>query len=172
VADTGGQDIRQLGSATRGVRVEHKAVARDCARLKVVPTLQSGSAPRDHRKTIVTIKIATLTVLLAVFLAFQPRSAHAAAGHENACTVINVNYSETVMTIICGSNSINMGLLNGSSSAGTCPTVNMDTIKIWVSLALAARVSGLYLTIWYTDGCGADGSATIRAINSIEVKGN
>jgi len=36
-----------------------------------------------------------------------------------------------------------MAILNGSSAAGTCPTVDMDTMKILTGLALAARVPSL-----------------------------
>jgi hypothetical protein len=118
----------------------------------------------------VTKIIATMLLSVAL-LAIHPAPAQAAAGHENSCSVVNVNYSIGTMTVICATGSINMAILNGASIAGTCPTVDMDTMKIMTSLALAARVSGLFLTIWYTDTC-ATGSPTIRAIQSIEVKGN
>lgn len=117
-------------------------------------------------------KIISTMLLSVALLAIHPAPAQAAAGHENSCSVVNVNYSIGVMTVICASGSINMVILNGASAAGTCPTVDIDTMKIMTSLALAARVTGLFLTIWYTDACGADGSQTIRAIQSIEVKGN
>jgi len=117
------------------------------------------------------IRTSALTMLVAALFAFHPGAAHAVDGHENSCTVVNVNYSPGVMTVICASGSINMSLLTGSTGAGTCPTVDMDTMKIWTGLALSARVTGLFLTIWYTDSC-AGGSATYRAITGIEVKGN
>jgi hypothetical protein len=74
------------------------------------------------------------------------------------------------MTLICGSGSINMAILNGSPIAGTCPTVDMDTMKLLMDLGINARLFGADLTVWYTDGCGADGSQTIRATTSIEMK--
>ena len=117
-------------------------------------------------------KIVATLLLFAAFLVIQPTRVQAAAGHENSCSVVNVNYSVGVMTVICATGSINMAILTGSSIAGTCPTVDMDTMKILTSLALAARVSGLFLTIWYTDTCGAGLAPTTRAIQSIEVKGN
>ena len=118
-------------------------------------------------------KIAALTLLIAASFAFHPGTAHAADGHENSCSVINVGFYPGVLTIICGATgSTNFGFLNGNTSAGTCPTIDMDTLKIWTSQALAARASGLFLTIWYTDSCGALGNATYRSITSIEVKGN
>ena len=116
-------------------------------------------------------RIAAMTMLIVAMLAIHPASAQAAAGHENDCSVVNFNYRIGVMTVICASGSINMAILSGNSTAGTCPTVDIDTMKIMTGLALAARVSGLFLTIWYTDTC-ATGSATYRAIQSIEVKGN
>jgi hypothetical protein len=116
--------------------------------------------------------IIACALLLAALLAYRPETAHAADGHENNCSVVNVGYYTGVLTIICASGSINMVLLTGNSNAGTCPTAPMDTIKIMTSQALAARVSGLVLTLWYTDNCGAYGSATIRSITSLEVKGN
>jgi hypothetical protein len=118
------------------------------------------------------IGIGALALLLGAILALYANPVRAAAGHENSCLAVNVNYGGGAMTIVCSSGSINMALLNGSSQAGTCPTVDIDDLKILTSLALAARVSGLVMTIWYTDACGAGGSQTIRAIASIEVKGN
>jgi hypothetical protein len=117
-------------------------------------------------------RIIALALLFVAALAIDPTRVEAAAGHENSCSVVNVNYGVGVMTIICATGSINMAILTGNSIAGTCPTVDMDTMKIMTSLALAARVSGLFLTIWYTDTCGAGLAPTTRAIQSIEVKGN
>ena len=116
--------------------------------------------------------IITWTFLLAAFLAFHPAPARAADGHENSCSVINVGYSAGVMTIVCASGSVNMAVLAGNSIAGTCPTLDIDTVKAMTAQALTARASGLVLTIWYTDACGLDGSAIFRAITGVEVKGN
>ena len=119
------------------------------------------------------IRISTLALLLGALLGLHANPVRAATGHEPNCLAVNVNYSPGgVMTIVCASGSINFVFLNGSSQAGTCPTMNLDDLKIMTSLALAARVSGLYMQLWYTDACGAEGSQTFRAINSIEVTGN
>src|SRR5690349_10800586 len=99
--------------------------------------------------------IVAWTLLLAALLAYHPEPARAAAGHENNCSVINVGYYTGVLTIICASGSVNMAILNGNSSAGTCPTVDIDTLKAMTSQALVARTSGLVLTLWWTDACGA-----------------
>ena len=118
------------------------------------------------------IRISTLALLLGAILSLHANPVRAAAGHEPNCLAVNVNYSSGVMTIVCASGSINFAILNGSSAAGTCPTMNMDDLKIMTSLALAARVSGLFMQLWYTDACGAEGSQTFRAITGIEVAGN
>jgi hypothetical protein len=112
-----------------------------------------------------------LTLLAAVCVIRVPQ-VRAAAGHENACSVVNVNYSPGgEMTIICASGSINFAFATGAKDAGTCPTMSLDDLKLMQSIALAARVSGLVLSVWYTDNC-AVGSTTFRAINGIELTGN
>jgi hypothetical protein len=116
--------------------------------------------------------IITWTLPLVAFLAFHPAPVRAADGHENSCSLVNVGFYTGVLTVICASGSVNMAILTGNSTAGTCPTVDMDTLKIMTGQALAARVSGLVMTIWYMDGCGANGGATARAITALEVKGN
>jgi hypothetical protein len=74
------------------------------------------------------------------------------------------------VNMVCASGSVNMAILNGNPNAGTCPTVDLDTLKLLTAMALAARISGMVVTIWYTDACGAYGSQTFRAIVSIEIK--
>jgi len=111
-------------------------------------------------------------LLTAACFAFHPGAARAVDGHENLCSVVNVGYGPGVMTVICASGSVNMAVLTGNSTAGTCPTVDMDSLKILTSQALAARASGLVLTIWWRDACGLNGGQTARAITGIEVKGN
>lgn len=117
-------------------------------------------------------KSLVMMTLLAFACVIRIPPVHAANGHENACSVINVNYSPGgVMTVICASGSINLAFMTGNSGAGTCPTMTLDDLKLMQSIALAARVSGLFLTVWYTDTC-AVGSTTYRAITSLELKGN
>jgi hypothetical protein len=118
-----------------------------------------------------------MLALLAAACVIRIPAVQAANGHENNCSVVNVNYSPGTpggtMTIICASGSINFAYVTGNnnSGAGTCPTMSLDDLKLMQSIALAARVSGLFLTVWYTDTC-ATGSTTWRAITSIELKGN
>jgi hypothetical protein len=117
-------------------------------------------------------RIVTIALLLVASFTIHPDVAQAGTGHENSCVPLNVGYDHPggFMTIVCSSGSINMAILNGSSVAGACPTVDMDSLKILKDLALTARIYGASLTIWYTDACGANGSQTIRAITSIELK--
>lgn len=117
-------------------------------------------------------KSLVMMALLAAVCVIRVPQVHAAAGHENACSVVNVGYGPGgPLTIICASGSINLAFLAGANNNGTCPTMSLDDLKLLQGIALAARVSGLFLTVWYTDNC-AVGSATYRAINSIELKGN
>jgi hypothetical protein len=121
-------------------------------------------------------RIIALTLLLtAALILAHPAPARAASGNENNCSVTNVGYDVGEMHLICGSGSINYAFLTGSNnsvlSPGTCPTLDVDTLKMMTSIALTARASGLFLTVYYTDSC-ISGAATIRAIIGLEMKGN
>ena len=122
-------------------------------------------------------KSLVMMALLVAACVIRVPDVHAANGHENNCSVINVNYSPGTpggtMTVICASGSINLAFVTGNanSGAGTCPTMSLDDLKLMQSIALAARVSGLFLTVWYTDTC-ATGNTTYRAITGMELKGN
>jgi hypothetical protein len=48
--------------------------------------------------------------------------------------------------------------------------MSLDDLRLMQSIALAAHVSGLFLTMWHTDTC-ATGSTTWRAITSLELNG-
>ena len=119
-------------------------------------------------------KSLVMMALLAAACVIRVPQVHAADGHENACSVVNVGWHPGTgpLTIICGSGSVNLAFLAGANSyQGTCPTMTLDDIKMLQSIALTARLSGLFLTVWYTDSC-ATGSTTYRAITAIELKGN
>jgi glycerol uptake facilitator-like aquaporin len=112
------------------------------------------------------------TLLIAALHLSCSREALATSSNESNCSVTNAGYGAGALHIICASGSINYAFLAGNSGAGTCPTTDIDILKAWVAQALVARASGLFLNVWYTDSCGAEGSQTIRAIVGIEVKGN
>jgi hypothetical protein len=117
-------------------------------------------------------RIVAFALLLAACFTIHISPAQAGTGHENNCLVSNVGYDapSKFLTVICSSGSVNMVILNGSSIAGSCPTVDTDSMNILKDLALNARLFGAALTVWYTDACNANGSQTIRAITSIEMK--
>ena len=54
------------------------------------------------------IRIGVLALLLGAILALHSNPVRAAAGHENDCLAVNVNYGGGVMTVICSSGSINL----------------------------------------------------------------
>jgi hypothetical protein len=121
---------------------------------------------------LVMKKIAIASALLLTASAVTHSGpAHAAAGHENDCLVTNVGVEIGDVHVICASGSINYAFLTGAANTGTCPTVDIDTLKMLESVALTARASGLVMTIWYTDSCVSAGS-TLRAISTLELKGN
>jgi len=124
-----------------------------------------GSAIPPTKEITVT-RIATLMLLFSGLLC-TTAFAQLGSGHENACTVVNVNYGGGQMNVVCSSNSVYVAFLTGNSSAGNCPTSDIDTIKIFESLSIAARVSGLPVTVWYNTGC----TGATRIINSIELNG-
>jgi hypothetical protein len=110
-------------------------------------------------------------LLLATFSSTHPTPAHAADGHENSCLVTNVGVDLGDVHVICASGSVNYAFLTGGTGTGSCPTVDVDTLKMMEGVALTARATGLVLTVWYTDSCQSAGSI-IRAITSLELKGN
>jgi hypothetical protein len=61
-----------------------------------------------------------------------------------------------------------LAFLSGNSQAGTCATVDIDTLKAYESLGIAARVSGLVVSVWYDNTCGSANGV----ITSLELSGN
>jgi hypothetical protein len=119
-------------------------------------------------------KIMALSLLLTATSVMQQAGAQSTTGHENNCLVTNVGSGEGTMHVICASGSINYAFLTGGPndmSPGTCPTVGLDNFRMLNSMALAARVSGLWLTIWYTHGC-TGGTLDIHAITGFEMQNN
>lgn len=120
-------------------------------------------------------KIMALSLLLTATAVMDQAGAQSTTGHEDNCSVTNVGSDPGSMHLICGSGSINYAFLTGgpagSGSPGTCPTVDIDTFKMFESTALTARASGLFVTVWYTHGC-TGGTIDIHAITSLELTGN
>ena len=116
-------------------------------------------------------KIAAWMLPLIALSVVSPEPAQAATGHENNCTVININWISPPdsINLVCASGTVYVAFLNGNGP-GTCATVDIDTLKTYESLGIAARVSGLFLTVWYDNTCGA--VAVNGVITSLELKGN
>jgi hypothetical protein len=120
--------------------------------------------------------IAVSLALTAIALIHPvPAQAQGVAGHENNCTVVNVSASSTELHVICASGTINYGFVTGALQLGnpatSCPTIDLDTLKLFSAIALTARVSGLVLTVWYNNQC-IPGTLDIHAITGLEMKGN
>jgi len=121
-------------------------------------------------------KIIPLSLALTAIALIQPIPAQAAGveGHENSCTVVNMSADSTSLQVVCASGTVNYAFVTGASQLGhpaTCPTVDLDTLKLLSAIALTARATGLVLTIWYTNQCYS-GTLDIHAISGLEMKGN
>jgi hypothetical protein len=119
------------------------------------------------------MKIAILPlVVTAVLMGFADT---ALAANENNCLVTDVNFTNDpsaprkVMYLVCGSGSVYAAYM--TSPGNRCPVTDIDTVKIWEALALGARVSGKFVTVWYNSVNNCDGG-TVKIMNAIEVKGN
>jgi hypothetical protein len=116
-------------------------------------------------------KIAALMLSLIALSMLSPEPAQAATGHENNCTVVNINWISPPdsINLVCASGTVYVAFLNGFGP-GTCATVDIDTLKAYESLGIAARVSGLVVTVWWDNTCGSN--AVNGIISSLELKGN
>ena len=113
-------------------------------------------------------KIAALILSLIALSMASPEPARAATGHEANCTVTNINWSPGQVNLVCASGTVYVAFLTGNTGAGTCPTTDIDTLKTYESLGIAARASGLVVSVWYNTSCGIGNGA----IASLELTGN
>jgi hypothetical protein len=122
-------------------------------------------------------KIIPVSLVLTAIALIHPVQARAqgSPGHENNCTVVNVSASSIALQVICASGSINYAFVTGASQLGnpatSCPSIDLESLKLLAGIALAARVSGLVLTVWYNNQC-LPGTLDIHAITGLEMKGN
>jgi hypothetical protein len=112
-------------------------------------------------------KIAALMLSLIALPMVSPEPAWAQTSHEANCTVTNINWSSGQVNLACASGSVYVAFLTGNTSAGACQTTDIDTLKVFESLGISARVSQLVVTVWYTP-CGIG----TGAITSLELTGN
>ena len=116
------------------------------------------------------LRLIAIGILGAVMSVAPVRNVYAAGGHENNCTIANVSFGVGSFFVVCTSGTVNAGFLPGSAymPSDCSTTTNMDSIKIWLAIALAARQSQQVVTVWYSDTCA---SGTERIISSIELNG-
>jgi hypothetical protein len=112
--------------------------------------------------------------LAAIALIVMLGGGIATAASESGCTVRNVNWNDDgtyrFMNLVCTSGSVYWAFQSNSDGgcSGTPAVVSLDSIKIYQSLATAARLSGKPLTIWYSTVSTCWGG--VRAISGIEFK--
>jgi hypothetical protein len=116
-------------------------------------------------------KLVMLTSLLTAFIAVAVSPRTASAANENNCVVTNTNFTTLtgptakLMFLVCSSGSV---YASYSTGGGTGCTMDIDTIKLWTSISLAARLSARPLVVWYnTVTCGG---ASTKIITGLEMK--
>jgi hypothetical protein len=106
-------------------------------------------------RTIVSgMIVSTLAVLLA---------GPARASTQTSCTVTGVFYDDTatsgggaVLTVACSSG-FDYYAFFAQPTGSSCVLVGIDTIKLYTSLALAAKLDGQPLIIFYNNTTNCDG---------------
>jgi hypothetical protein len=92
-------------------------------------------------------------ICVAASLLLTLRSANATNSEEANCSVTNIGYSNDPATgakefyVICSDGNPHFSILAGVPA---CTSTDIDTIKLYQSLATSARLSGHTLNIWYT----------------------
>jgi hypothetical protein len=121
-------------------------------------------------------KIIPVLLALTAIALTHPVPARAAGvdGHENNCTVVTMSADSIELEVICASGTVNYAFVTGASQLGhpaTCPTIDLETLKLLYGIALTARATGLVLTVWYSNQC-LPGTLDVHAITGLELKGN
>jgi hypothetical protein len=120
------------------------------------------------------IKTILLSLSLAALAVCFSNDALAAATPESNCTVTTVGYSHGYLTgtgnhrfiyVVCSNNTVHIAYASAGNSG--CPTVDTDSLKIWHNVALAAKLSGRPITIWWEPRTCA-GTTSKRMISGIE----
>jgi len=117
------------------------------------------------------MKILPAMLMFAVGLSLTVHSHPAAASTGQTCTVIDVGFqndsSGRNLWVSCSqSGTTHNAWVTGSPAVPSgCSTIDLDTVKMWQSMALSARLSGRTGTVWY-NLCSAP-SGTVRMIGAI-----
>jgi hypothetical protein len=112
------------------------------------------------------VKNIVMALSVAAFVIPASGNVEAAASSES-CPLSTVAWSadatQKFMYLICTNNTVHIAYQTGSN----CPNLPIDTLKIWHSTALAAKLAQKPVTIWYTMVTCA-GSSPKRVINTVE----
>lgn len=110
---------------------------------------------------------AILILSLTFLLGPVPGTAHAATAEAN-CTLRTVGYNhdstQRFIHLVCANNTVHIAYNTG----GNCPAISIDTLKIWHSTALAAKLANKPVTIWWNSVTCA-GTSPKRYISGIEL---
>jgi len=101
-------------------------------------------------------KLSVIGVSLALTLILLGGQAN--AGFTTGCTVSAVFYDPGRLNVYCD------GAQYITNPGGTRHTSNIDEVKIWYSMAMAAYLSGKRLSISFEDPTGSCGSNTIWSL--------
>lgn len=120
--------------------------------------------------------LVAVPVVAAIVIAGIAQSAMATS-NENNCTLVDVSYGNdstvprNALSLVCSSGTVYSAYITGGAGNPACPTTSVDTVKLWESMAVAARLSGKVVTVWYNI-VNCDGAPSNRIMNSLEIKGN
>jgi hypothetical protein len=98
----------------------------------------------------------------------------ARADNVQPCTVATATYTNSVasgkyIAIQCQEAMGTFFLAYISNPGTACPAVDIDSVKIWQSMAAASKLSGRPLTVyWNFSGFNCAGSSQKRIISSID----
>ena len=73
------------------------------------------------------------------------------------------------MNLICSNNTVHILYLTNGGGPTSCPSTDIETMKIYQSLAQGAKLSGRTITVWYNSVTCSN--STYRSITSIELNG-
>lgn len=130
---------------------------------------------RHHRGLKPLTRIGACLVLIVLAIMYDGKTAIAIGGsNEGGCIVKNVNWNDDgkyrFMNIVCTSGNVYWAFQSNPDTgcSGSIAIVALDSIKIYQSLATAARLSGRPVMMWYNTVSACWGG--VRAISSIELK--
>jgi hypothetical protein len=144
----------------------------------VTLTNVAGSHNRPYKEPTMT----KLTVMIcSAFLFLIVTAGAASANHESGCVVTDSSYNTfpgtngalgKFLSVNCASGTFYESVVNTANSgvASACQ-MDIDTLKMWQSLSVAAHLSGRTVTVWYNPSVNCGGfPGTTNVITAIEFK--